>query len=170
MASELLVDFFSGVGTDDRGRRLDFIVDQSDEWLECTHDYIQWLFPLAVKSGANPDAPLVSDGLVDLFRVNQTAQNNMLRGLDRMLSFYGLQRSNKTITKGASWHFRKENWFLSPTHNDLRITRMLKSMQILGFGNYAQSLLDELLQLSSEPDCGFSDDAIGYWKSSLLIK
>lgn len=170
MIDSPLIEFFVSNGMDDRGRVLLQIVSHSDEWLERTHDYIQWLFPLAEKSGANPTAPLICINLVSLFSFNAVAQKNMLLGLDRMLSFYGLQRNGKTISKGENWSIRKDNWFDHPTHNDLRITRMLKSMSILGFGEYAQALLDELLRLSNEPDCGFSEDAIRYWKAAILSK
>lgn len=170
MIGNQLADFFVDSGTDDRGRVLLQIIGQSDEWLESTHDYIQWLFPLSEKSGANPNAPLIEVNLVSLFSFNEAARSNMLLGLDRMLSFYGLQRKGTSITKGENWYLRKENWFVSPTHNDLRITRMLKSLSILGFGDYAQAFLDTLLKLTSEPDCGLSSDAIGYWKSAVLAK
>jgi len=170
MYSDRLADFFLGNGNDDKGRPLLLIVNKSDEWLESTHDYIQWLFPLAEKSGANPTAPLIDINLVSLFQFNTTAQQNYLLGLDRMLSFYGLERHEKTITKGEGWNYRKEFWFVTPTHNDLRITRILKSMSILGFNDLARSLLDALLQLTNEPDCGFSRDTVEFWKLAVQAK
>lgn len=170
MIGDPLIDFFADNGTDNRGRVLLQIVGQSDEWLESTHDFIQWLFPLSEASGANPNAPLIDVNLVSLFGFNEAARSNMLLGLDRMLSFYGLQRKGTSISKGENWYLREDNWFDRPTHNDLRITRMLKSLSILGFGDYAQAFLDALLKLYSEPDCGFSSDAIGYWKSAVSEK
>ena len=170
MIGDRLIDFFVSNGTDDRGRVLLQLIGQSDEWLEKNHDFIQWLFPLSEKSGANPNAPLIDVNLVSLFSFNSVAQENMLMGFDRMLSFYGMQRNNKIITKGENWYLRKDNWFVTPTHNDLRITRILKSMSILGLGDYSQALLDTLLQLASEQDCGFSSDAIDYWKSAVSAK
>lgn len=169
MTGQPLIDFFTDAGTDDRGRSFRQIISQPDEWLERNHDFIQWLFPLRERSGANPNAPLIDANLVSLFTSNETARNNMLRGLDRMLSFYGLKRNGKSITKGENWLLRKDNWFVSPTHNDLRITRMIKSMSLLGFGDYAHAFLDALLQLSADPECGFSSEAIGYWKSAAIL-
>lgn len=165
-----LKDFFLEKGNDDQGRPFVLIINKSDEWLESTHNYIQWLFPLAEKSGANPTAPLIDVNVVSLFQFNATAQKNYLLGLDRMLSFYGLKRHDRSISKDENWNYRKGFWFESPTHNDLRITRMLKSMAILGFGEYAQALLNALLQLSNEPDCGFSSEAIEFWKSAVQTK
>lgn len=170
MIGNPLIDFFIHNGTDNRGRVLLQIVGQSDEWLESIHDFIQWLFPLSEASGANPNAPLIDVNLVSLFGFNEAARSNMLLGLDRMLSFYGLQRKGTSITKGENWYLREDNWFDRPTHNDLRITRMLKSLSILGFGDHAQAFLYALLKLSNELDCGFSSDAIGYWKSAVSAK
>ena len=39
-----LVKFLEG-GVDHAGRAFDFILDQNDEWLEKTCDFIQWVFP-----------------------------------------------------------------------------------------------------------------------------
>ena len=55
MIGHPLIDFFADNGADNRGRVLLQIVGQSDEWLESTHDFIQWLFPLSEASGANPN-------------------------------------------------------------------------------------------------------------------
>lgn len=52
-----LVDFYLGTAPDDHGRTFDAILAHDDEWLEYTHNFIQWLFPLTSNSGANPTAP-----------------------------------------------------------------------------------------------------------------
>lgn len=166
MGSKPLADFFTNNGVDGAGRTLLQIVGKTDGWLESNHDFIQWLFPLAVKSGANPDAPLIDDNLLALFRGNARARDNMLLAFDRMLKFYGLQRNGATIARGDNWDGRKDNWFTHPTHNNLRITRMLKSMTLLSLETYAQSFLDTLVQLSAEPGCGFSEEALGFWKAA----
>ncbi len=49
--------FYRGEAADARGRWWRDILAKSDEWLEATHDYIQWLFPLPERSAFNPDAP-----------------------------------------------------------------------------------------------------------------
>lgn len=162
-----LIDFFYFGGTDDQGRTLDSILNQTDDWLESTHDFIQWLFPLEEKSGANPSAPLVDYELLGAFRLYKVGPYQMIRALDRMLKFYGLQRSDLLITKGSNWSERKGYWYVEPTHNDLRVSRMLKSMTILEIGGYAQAFLAALLQLADERDCGFSREAIEFWKSSI---
>ena len=45
-----LLRFYAGTGPDDRGRFLREIHQWPDDELEHTHDYIQWLFPLAERN------------------------------------------------------------------------------------------------------------------------
>jgi hypothetical protein len=48
-----IMDFYSGLSPDHRGRHLNEILEWSDDELERVHDYIQWLFPLTERSGFN---------------------------------------------------------------------------------------------------------------------
>jgi len=50
-----LLGFYAGTRPDDRGRFLREIHRWPDYKLEQTHDYIQWLFPLAERSGFSPE-------------------------------------------------------------------------------------------------------------------
>lgn len=52
----------------------------------------------------------------------------------RMLRFYGLEARGPRIAKGRNWTARKSDWFTGPTHNSLRITRILKSLMLGGSG------------------------------------
>ncbi len=168
MLIEPLHDYFLNDGIDDAGRTLRQVIGMSDDWLESKHDFIQWMFPLVEKSGANPGAPLIDVNLVTLFRINERPRNNMLLGFDRMLKFYGLQREGTAIAKAKNWNERKEYWFTQPTHNDLRISRMLKSMTVLSLEEYARSFFDALMRLAAEPGCGFSEESVGYWKAAIV--
>lgn len=58
---DTFLDFYLGTGTDHRGRTLWQIVQKSDAWIEETHDYIQWLFPLSEPSQFNPHAPILTE-------------------------------------------------------------------------------------------------------------
>ena len=55
-----LREFLRGTGTDHLGRSHAMILAWSDDELEYTHDYIQWLFPLEVASLYHPEAPALS--------------------------------------------------------------------------------------------------------------
>lgn len=163
-----LVEFYRGAGRDHRGRRLDEILARDDDWLEGTHDFIQWLFPLREASGVNPFAPLVDDEVRDAFDADPALRARLRTSLDRMLAFYGLVRSADGIVKSPDWPERKGNWFLASTHNDLRITRILKSLSLLGLRDDAERLLGCLETLRvAEPDCGIGATAYGHWRDAL---
>lgn len=52
-----LIDFYRGEATDHQGRYIDAIWALSPFWLEHTHDYIQWLFPIPEVGRFNGFAP-----------------------------------------------------------------------------------------------------------------
>ena len=68
MPNEKLIAFYSGKGTDDRGRRIDEIWRFSHEELESVHDYVQWLFPTRHESLYSPEAPVLTDVDIAAFR------------------------------------------------------------------------------------------------------
>lgn len=163
-----LLDFYRGTGADHRGRMLAEVLGRDDEWLEDTHDFIQWLFPLREPSGVNPFAPRVDDEVRDAFAADPALRARLLASLDRMLAFYGLVRSADGIVKSPDWPERKADWFLRSTHNDLRITRILKSLCLLGLREFAERLLGCLETLRvAEPDCGIHATAFRYWRDAL---
>ncbi|MBM4067650.1 MAG: hypothetical protein FJ271_01710 [Planctomycetes bacterium] len=85
-----LLDFYRGDGTDSVGRSLEQILSWDDDEFESVHDFIQWLFPLPEPSQFNPDAPLLDEGEIAVFRSDPLIRSNLLRSFERMLSFLGL--------------------------------------------------------------------------------
>lgn len=45
-----LIEFYTNSGLDAAGRSFECVLAMSDAALKRTHDYIQWLFPLAIES------------------------------------------------------------------------------------------------------------------------
>ncbi len=165
-----LVSFYRNLAPDDRGRMLDGILARDDDWLEYTHDYIQWLFPLVAPSGANPAAPVLDEGQIAVFQDDAALQATLLQAFDRMLAFYGLARQGGAIVKGENWSGRKSNWFTRPTHNNLRITRILTSLRLLGLEPEARALYQALSALKeSEADAGVGEEAFAYWGRAVVL-
>jgi len=163
-----LIDFHLGAAPDDHGRTLEAILAHNDEWLEYTHNFIQWLFPLTSISGANPTAPTLNVAQIAEFCQNPMLQKQLLRAFDRMLDFYGLARTAHSIDKAPNWAQRKSLWFTHPSHNHLRITRILKSLNTLGMGQEARMLYDRLISLKqTEPDCGIPGTAFTHWAAAV---
>lgn len=144
------------------------ILRQDDDWLEMTHDYIQWLFPLADLSRASGHAPLLDGATVAAFKGDEGLRNHMRAAFVRMLAFYGLRVTREGIHKAVNWDARKAEWFTTNTHNSLRLTRMLKSLHALGFTWEAVELQRALLDLcNAETDCGIDATALQFWKDAL---
>ena len=163
-----LLAFYSGQGPDHRGRYLRDVVQQDDRWLETTHDYVQWLFPLREPSGVLPSAPLVDAEVAAAFAADERLRLALHASFLRMLSFYGLNDRDGGIGKAPNWAERKADWFTRPTHNNLRITRMLKCLCALGLRADAQRLAACLEALrSSEPDCGVGAASFDYWRGAV---
>jgi hypothetical protein len=163
-----LVDFYLGTAPDDHGRTFDAILAHDDDWLEYTHNFIQWLFPLTSISGANPTAPTLDAAQIAEFRSNPALRKKLLRAFDRMLGFYGLDRTPDSIIKAPNWAKRKSLWFTHPSHNHLRITRILKCLNTLALEQEARMLYNCLVALKeTEPDCGIPATAFAYWADAV---
>ncbi len=85
---ERLTRFFAG-GEDDQGRTFDEILGWDDARLEMVHDYIQWIFPLPERSGANPWAPVLDAAAIAAIRGSAEMQGRLRAAFLRMLAFYG---------------------------------------------------------------------------------
>jgi hypothetical protein len=144
-----LVAFYEGSAPDDRGRFRDEILQFDDERLEAVHNFIQWLFPLPERSGANPAAPILDAAAIDAFRARPELHAALRRSLDRMLAFYGFAWSGDCVVKSASFPGRSD-WLAPENHNYLRLTRILRSLSLLGEAGAAQALFTALSEIYNE--------------------
>jgi hypothetical protein len=163
-----IISFFEMRCPDSEGRMLDEILDKSDDWFEFCHDYIQWLFPLKEPSQFNPDAPLLTQEDIDYFRSPDAANaaSNYIESIERMFAFFGLNCANVPgrlkLEEADNFEARKHTWAEDFNHNHLRITRMISSMKLLGFGNYAQAFYDYISVV------GGSENSKKYWEDAIL--
>jgi len=165
-----IVDFFAGNGLDDRGRSLEQVLGFDDGLLEETHDYIQWLFPLRERSGANPSAPRLDDEAIAAFHAQAQLRRQLRRAFDRMLEFYGLEWCDGAIAQGEDFTLR-DDWLTKWNHNHLRITRMLISLRTLGLADEANALFTCLKDIeAAERQTGrraISETTYQYWQSAM---
>jgi hypothetical protein len=166
-ADSRIVRFYRGDSPDTRGRTLDDILAWDDGQLEAVHDYIQWLFPLDEPSRFNPDAPLLTPADRLAFRHEPHAAN-LRRALDRMLRFYGftIDRSAGAprIIRSAQWEDRSQEWLHAGNHNLLRLTRVIRSLALLGQTDLAQALY---AALKREGEGRVTSATLGYWKEAM---
>ena len=167
MADSALLRFYRGEGRDHRGRRLADILVFNEARLEATHDFIQWLFPLPEPSGANAQAPLLSAADRAAFAADPALRAALRRSLDTMLAFYGLERRGLSgevaVLRGPRFGERSSEWLDRP-HNFLRISRMLRSLSLLGCGPEARAMLACLEGVFRDHAAAIGEETLGYWR------
>ncbi|XP_010636182.3 opioid growth factor receptor [Fukomys damarensis] len=136
------------------------------ELLEDNHSYIQWLFPLR-EPGVNWHAKPLTLREVEAFKSSTEVQERLIRAYELMLGFYGIQledRDTGAVCRAQNYHkrFQNLNW---RSHNNLRITRILKSLGELGLEHYqaplARFFLEETLVHHELP--GVRQSALDYF-------
>jgi hypothetical protein len=163
-----LVEFYSGRAPDHAGRFVHQIQHWPDERLEAVHDFIQWLFPLAEPSPVNPLAPVLDRETIEAFAAQPELRQNLRVSFLRMLHFYGLEMdSPAAVQRSADSRKRAANWLHPGNHNHLRITRILKSMALLGLAEEAGALLKCLETVYAEERGRISAVTLGYWRAAI---
>jgi hypothetical protein len=159
-----LLDFYRGDATDSEGRRLRDLWTWDDDALEAVHDFIQWLFPLPEPSQFNPNAPLLTQEDIAGFRADEALRANLRRSFDRILTFLGLAwDSEGHIDKGPNFMVRVHDVWMYPNHNWLRITRILRSLSLLGMEDDALQLYDCLSLFYELREFPILESTFRYW-------
>jgi hypothetical protein len=162
-----VIDFYAGIGADHRGRTIDEILARDDEWLEHTHDYIQWLFPLTEPSRFNPHAPLLTDADRTEFNWRPELRANMVRTVRRMLQFYGFavdESGGVSAVRITPVYAARRHWLSPGDHNYLRITRILTSLKLVGMEPWAAAFFEGLSQLYRQQSSLVGSDTFSYWQ------
>jgi hypothetical protein len=173
VAESPVVGFYRGTGTDHAGRRLDDILAWDDDALEAVHDYIQWTFPNADPSRANPFAPRLTADDERIFRSEPVLRSRLRQSFVRMLAFYGLELvetgdGRVDVRRAAAWPVRAGNWLEPYNHNHLRLTRIMKCLNRLGLEPEALALQRTLLDLAERTHTrSFSRGTVRYWRTAL---
>jgi len=142
-------DFLEG-GFDYKNRTVPEIIAQDDDWLESTHDYIQWLFPLDVASGSNKFSPVLLIDEILSIAESEKAQQSLQKSIDRMKAFYMMN----------------DHWIKAYDHNHLRITRIIKSLRLLTTGQKADEFRDWLFYRLGEQQMLISEKSKHFWQQA----
>ncbi|XP_041743647.1 opioid growth factor receptor-like [Coregonus clupeaformis] len=130
-----------------------YIEDFHNNWygkyskLEAVHSYIQWVFHLQER-GMNYQAKELTKKEIEAFLEDETVKKKLVKSYKLMLDFYGIQMSNDTtgeVRCTNNWRDRFDNMDRH-THNNLRITRILKCLGTLGFPHYQAPLVRFFLE------------------------
>ena len=164
MASRIL-DFYRLEKPDSEGRMLEEYWRWGQDQTEQCHDFIQWMFPLEAPSAVNPDAPLLTEEDEAAFRQEPLLRSSLRRSLGFFLNFLGLAISpDGRVDRNEKFHERIALW-RTANHNWLRITRVLKSLRLLGCEDEARAVWKCLRNLHEE-DGYVSENSFSYWREA----
>jgi hypothetical protein len=159
-----LVAFYRGEATDTEGRRLEEIWDWNDEELEIVHDCVQWLFPLTEPSQFNRDAPVLTDADIADFHTDSVLQGNHRKSFERMLAFFGLALAEDgRAVDSPNFAARVPDVWAVPNHNWRRITRILRSLTLLGLATLARIFFGWLEATYGSRKFPISEETFQYW-------
>jgi len=168
---DAILEFYRGAPLAS-GLSLVDIWDWSFDQLEDAHDYIQWIFPLDTPSSANPAAPLLSEETARAFEWDDVLRDRLQNSLAVMLRFYGLERlvmPDKTVTviRALTFSERRGVWLWPNNHNHLRLTRIIRSLRLLGQKKDAYALahcLDDIYRVEGRDV--ISEETAEHWRQA----
>ena len=151
------LSFYQLKSSNQDGKSLQDIWDYNHIDYETDHNFIQWVFPSDVPSSVNPYAPIVSLKFRELF--SKKLQHRLIMSYVQFLDFIGVSIINDSLSICDEPRFydcvRRKN------HNLMRITRVLRSLTILGLYTTALTLFKFLRQYQHDIV------TLNYWKIAL---
>ncbi|NMF58056.1 opioid growth factor receptor-related protein [Pseudanabaena yagii] len=167
-----LLSFYRGESANPEGRKLEDIWIWQRDRLENVHNYIQWLFPLPEPSKFSANAPILDESVIAAFLADKELRKNLYRSFKLLLDFYGLQcvtsqELGVQITKAANFDSRRQYWLRPMNHNHLRITRILRSLSLLGLKAYAKAFLACLQELYRENPKAIDPKTMEFWTKAV---
>jgi len=164
-----LIAFYRGAGTDAAGRAISVVHSFPFHRLDSCHDFIQWLFPLAMRSAFNPEAPILTEEDRFEFHNDPIIRKNYRISLARMLDFFGyFENAGGVISRTALWHQLAPKWLSPENHNAMRVTRILRSSMLCGFVPQALAL-HEILRIDSRCMSGDWKRPLDYWRDAVSV-
>lgn len=152
LAQNHIIEFYDPVvlGRDARGRTQNSILAWDNGKLESCHDYIQVLFPLPEGSPFNWMAPIVNRVTFDAFRFREELRERLRASFVRILNLYDLQLQSAgadlIVVSADNFSRASGNWVTRFNHNHLRITRIIRSLRVLGLEEEARAFFVILKQ------------------------
>lgn len=169
-----ITEFYSGTLRHPGGATIEEIWQWNHGQLEYVHSYIQWLFPLPETSWAVPDSPVLSTKDIERFRASPELRGRVARSLEVMLGFYGFRLGRLPEPPGRpriepteAFAERARHWLTTGNHNFLRITRILRSLTLLGLGDEAAEFFAVLQRVYLKNSDRIGPVSYEYWKNAI---
>lgn len=156
---------------DYKGRTLSAILAWNDRKLESCHDYIQVIFPLPEGSAFAWSVPIIDKATFDAFRSRPELRARLRDSFIRMLSFYGfeLQQSDHgpMVVRGPGFSAAARNWLRRFDHNHLRITRIIRSLRVLGLEAEAKAFYEALGEVYDSYKGHIGPESMKFWTRAI---
>ncbi len=145
--SELLA-FYGDKGHTPSGYTREQVLGWPDRDWEIHHDFIQWIFPTDQASMYNSDAPVLDAATITRWRADHMLLDRLRQSFDRWLKFCGIV----CTSEGLAFDRPNPDVWNRQNHNWLRITRVLRSLTLLGLTDEAQSFFALLTTVRTKID------------------
>jgi len=156
---------------DYQGRILSAIIAWDDRKLESCHDYIQVMFPLPEGSAFAWSVPIIDRATFDAFRTRPELRDRLRDSFIRMLAFYGfeLQQTNDgpKVSRGPHFSAAEGNWVRRFDHNHLRITRIIRSLRVLGLEAEATAFYVALREVYDSSKGQIGPKSMNFWTRAI---
>lgn len=166
-----LRSFYTNQQRNPEGLYLKDIWNFNDWELENTHHFIQWMFPLEMKSNHSETAPVVGKDDLDEMLKDKQVKDNILHSLNVMENFWGFDVPHKAcqFTKPRGYqNFLTKDWPTAYNHNYIRIARVIHSLVIFGLEREANELVAYLeKQVYPSYKHLIGEETMNYWKFAL---
>lgn len=128
-----IILFYYGERVPNCRHTFDDVIRFTNDQMENTHDFIQWLFPNKEASNYNEHAPLLTDEDIQLFKTNQLLCNRVSDAVMEFMWFLGfnweIDYDYKIVDAEPTLIAEMQLNFFN--HNHLRITRMIKFLKLI---------------------------------------
>lgn len=164
--SHPIYDFYIGK-ENYRGVTIKNILNYNYTELENMHNYIQWLFPTDEQSRFNISAPTLTKEEQTMMIYSSNVQNNLDKAFWKMMNFYGYKRVGKKLERTEDYEDRIKNWITPMNHNYLRITRILKSLMLLGRNDLAKMFFVQLEHEYQSHRKEIGEETFSFWQDAV---
>lgn len=142
--------FLIGDQVNNNGWSLIDVWNFTDQKIENTHTFIQWVFPTDEPSRATPGSPVLDK--------------------EEILEIQNSKQAKQNLIKSADWYFnflrRNSFWRKAHDHNHLRITRVIKSLRLLCGDDEADYYKEQFWQILGADISIIPSKTIEYWEDA----
>jgi len=152
-----IVSFLEGKSEDYRGRTFASMLGWSDRELESCHDQVQWIFPLHEESRHANTYPVLTKDVVEKARGSNEVKCNLVKAKHMFERFLGVGECDDPDIQ--------RRWCRDRNHNLLRVTRIIRSLRLLGLEDDARDFHAKVYAVGQR--LGVNKTTLGYWDRAL---